>query len=258
MTRWNPARYLRHAGPRLRPALDLLARIDLASPATAVDLGCGTGTSTRLLAERWPDCRLRGIDNSAAMLDQARSETGAIDWVLGDIGAWTAEAPVDLLFSNAALHWVPDHASLLPRLFAQVAAGGVLAVQAPRFGELAAHRAIESVATSAAWRDRLGGAVPDRPVLAPAAYYDLLAGSAARIDIWETDYLQIMEGPDPVLDWTRGTALRPYLSGLDDDPAARDAFLADCRTALAAAYPRRPDGITLFPFRRLFLIAVRP
>ncbi len=257
MTRWDAGQYLRHAGARLRPAIDLLARIDLEAPATAVDLGCGTGTSTRLLAERWPGCRVTGIDASPDMLARARAEAGDIDWILGDIGTWTADRPVDLLFSNAALHWLPDHSALLPRLFSGVAAGGVLAMQVPRFGELAAHRAIEAVAAGDRWRSRLGGAIPARTVLSPVAYFDLLAGPGVRPDIWETDYLQVLDGPDPVLDWTRGTALRPYLSALDSDMEARSAFLDDCRAALAEAYPRRADGTTLFPFRRLFLVAAK-
>ncbi len=251
---WNPTQYLRFAEPRRRPALDLLARIPDLEPRTVVDLGCGTGALAGLLAERWPDAAVLGIDRSAEMLARARDDHPGIVWQEADLATWQPEAPVDVIYSNAALHWVGDHGVLLPRLMAALAPGGVLAVQMPRNFDAPSHTLIRELLAEPRW----AGRVPARPaaVLDPADYHNLLTPHAAEVDLWETTYLHALTGAAPVLEWVRGTALVPVAEALSG--AEFDAFTAEYRRRLALAYPPRPDGVTLFPFRRLFLVARRP
>jgi trans-aconitate 2-methyltransferase len=252
---WNPEQYLSFADHRTRPAIDLLGRIALKSPARVADLGCGPGNSTALLVESWPGAAVTGVDSSAAMLATARTSGIRASWLQADLADWTPALPFDLLFSNAALHWLPDHAQLLPRLFAQVAPGGVLAVQMPRNFGAPSHALLLELAAAEPWAGRLEAALLREPVASPAWYYDLLAPSAPGLDIWETEYLHVLDGDDPVLAWNRGTVLRPVRAALKPDELA--AFEADYARRLRAAYPRRSDGRTLFPFRRLFIVACR-
>lgn len=255
MEAWDAAQYLKFAGPRLRPAIDLLARIEAASPAAIADLGCGTGTATRLLAKRWPGAKVCGVDASPGMLAVARSESAddAIAWIEADVAAWSPAVPLDVLFSNAALHWLDGHARLLPRLVRCLRPGGTLAVQMPRNHLSPSHTCIGEAAAAGPWGRRLDGILRPFPVEAPAAYHDLLVPVAASVDIWETEYLHVLTGDNPVVEWTRSTALKPVLALLDE--GEREAFLADYGARIAAAYPRRADGATLFPFRRLFIVA---
>jgi trans-aconitate 2-methyltransferase len=258
---WDAGRYLKFAGPRARPALDLLARLDDLQPRRICDLGCGTGHVTRLLAERWPEAAVDGVDGSDEMLKRAGAVPGRIAWQQGDIAGWEAGEPVDLIFSNAALHWVPGHAALLPRLMRQLSPGGVLAVQIPWNWDRPSHRLIRKVLEE----DGPGGGPISKatvpaglaraPVPRPADYLDILETTAGEVDLWSTDYVHRLEGPSPVLEWTRGTTLRPVMEMLA--PAESERFLEAYGRRLAEAYPPRPDGTTLFPFRRLFIIARR-
>ncbi len=250
---WNPAQYLKFADERMRPALDLLARVDHDTPRTAVDLGCGAGNVTAFLAKRWPGARVTGVDSSEAMLVKARAAHPTIEFVAGDLAAFRPGAPVDILYSNAALHWLADHARLFPALMDALAPGGALAVQMPRPTEQPSHVLMAESAAAGPWRAKAVAALPRYPQHAVADYYDWLAARARTLDIWETTYVHVLKGKDAVAEWTKGTALRPVLAALDD--GEREGFLADYRRRLAAAYPPRPDGTTLFPFRRLFLVA---
>ena len=252
---WRPECYLAFADQRTRPALDLLARVPLANPARVADLGCGPGNSTALLAQRWPEAALTGVDSSPEMLAQARASGVQATWVEADIGAWTPDRPLDLIYANAALQWLGEHALLLPRLLGRLRADGVLAVQMPRNFEAPSHALLRETARSGPWADRLAGIVERPPVAAPAWYHDLLTPHVAALDIWETEYLHVLEGDDPVLNWTRATALRPVMQALDAAQFA--AFETAYAARLRAAYPRRTDGRTLFPFRRLFIVAQR-
>lgn len=252
---WNPEQYLKFAAPRFRPAQDLLARVAVAAPATVYDLGCGAGNVTRMLAQRWPKARIVGVDDSEAMLAQAAREASGIVWQCRSIAEWTPEQPADVIYSNAALHWLSAHEALFPRLMRQLAPGGVLAAQMPRnFGE-PSHTLIWETLRAGPWRDRLAHLVRPSPVAPPEYYYDLVAPLASEIDVWETQYLQVLEGRDPVKEWTKGTWLKQFLDALD--AADRPAFEEDYARRLREAYPVRPDGRTLFPFRRLFLVARR-
>lgn len=259
---WNPGRYLQYEDARLRPALELLARIPLDAPATVADLGCGAGNVARRLAERWPSARITGVDADDAMLARAREATAGdarFAFVSADLAQWRAAAPFDVVYSNAALHWLDGHAALFPRLARSVAPGGALAVQMPDNFDGPSHVLLEQVARSAAWRERLGARVRSRPVARPHDYFEWLAPHVAALDVWTTDYLQHLprrdDGEHPVLAWMRGTALLPYMSALDD--AAQRAFASELAIGLAQAYPPRADGSVLFPFRRLFVVARR-
>ena len=251
---WNPQQYTRFAGQRLRPALDLIARVPLEHPQAVADLGCGTGNVTRILRSRWPRARITGVDGSTQMLAEARKEQADIVWEQSELGSWNPVEKYDLVFSNAALHWLDDHRALFERLAGYIVPGGVLAVQMPRNFGAPSHSRMHELAMRPPWRDALAGLLRPMPVLEPAAYYDLLAARASSLDIWESEYLQVLEGENPVAEWTKGTWLAPLLAALA--PGARAAFEAEYRQRMAQAYPRQADGKTLFPFRRLFIVAV--
>jgi trans-aconitate 2-methyltransferase len=241
---WDAGHYLRFADARTLPAMDLLSRIALAAARHVVDVGCGPGNSTAPLQARWPAARVTGIDSSAELLAAARRDHPGIDFVAADIATWQADAPVEIVFANASLQWVGGHATLMPRLFQQVAPGGVLAVQMPRNLDFATHRLMRQVAAEGEWRERLEGAREPSPVKPPEFYYDLLAPRSAHFTIWETNYIQIMDGVPAIIAWLHGTGLRPFLARLTE--TERPVFLERYAALLAQAYPR------------LFFIATKP
>lgn len=260
---WDPGQYLRYSGHRARPLHDLLARVpDLPrDPARVADLGCGPGGPTALLADRWPSARITGWDNSPRMLDAARpvagptSGGGELDFAAADLADWTPGESHDLIFSNAAFQWVPDHPASFPGWIAGLTPHGVLAFQVPGNFSAPSHRLLNELTGSPRWRSRLGHcARPVSPVLEPADYLRRLTALGCAVDAWESTYIQLLTGPDAVLDWMRGTALRPVLTALADDPAAEEAFLAEYGRALRTAYPAESHG-TVFPFRRIFVVA---
>lgn len=253
---WDAEHYLRFADARTLPAIDLLSRISLADVRRVVDLGCGPGNSTVPLKARWTGAAVTGIDSSAELLDAARRDHPDIAFEQADIARWTAAEPCDVIFANASLQWVGDHKRLMPHLFGQLAAAGVLAVQMPRNHDFATHRLMRQVAAEGEWRDRLGGARDPSPVQPPEFYYDLLASYSADFTIWETNYIQIMDGVQAIIAWLHGTGLRPFLARLTD--AERPAFLDRYATLLTAAYPAQADGKILLPYPRLFFIAAKP
>ncbi len=252
---WDPAQYLKFAGPRLRPALDLLQRIDRESPSSVYDLGAGAGNVTRLIAARWPAARIVGVDSSAEMLAKAAAENPQIEWQQADLATWRPERPADVIYSNAALHWIEDHAPVFTALFDSLAAGGTFAVQIPRNFGAPSHTSMGEAARQGPWRARLEPLLRPAPVAEPAFYFDLLAPRAARLDIWETEYLQVLEGEHAVKEYTKSTWLSPLLAALEEPE--RSQFEAAYTELVDAAYPRRPDGKTLFPFRRMFIIATK-
>jgi trans-aconitate 2-methyltransferase len=251
---WNDAQYLKFGDERTRAARELLTRVPLERVDRAVDLGCGPGNSTALLRDRWPNAKLTGIDSSSEMLERARRDFPTVEWLLGDAGGYRASEPVDLLFANAVFHWLPDHATLFPSLIEQVRKGGVLAVQMPHSFDEPSHRLMRDV------RARL---MPGRrqavqaatPVAGPAFYYDLLAPRAGAVDIWRTTYEHVMPDAAAIVEWVKGTGLRPYLDDLTE--SERTAYLSEYLVAIDRAYPARADGKRLFSFPRLFIVAVR-
>ncbi|HYF00295.1 MAG TPA: methyltransferase domain-containing protein [Planctomycetota bacterium] len=249
---WDPAQYARFADERSRPFFDLLARVPGRPYARIADLGCGRGDLTRVLADRWPTARVTGVDASAEMLASAKPEPGRLDFVQADLAAWAPAEPFDLVFSNAALHWLPDHGHLLPRLAGRLSTPGVLAFQVPGNQQAPSHAVTIGLSREPHWRARLGDWAPPA-VLPLASYVEGLSALGFRVDAWETTYLHRLPGENPVLEWMQGTTLRPLLARLGADAPA---FLAELAPRLRAAYPPGPAG-TLYPFRRLFVVASR-
>jgi len=252
---WDPTQYLKFAGPRLRPALDLLQRIDCEAPSRVYDLGAGAGNVTGLIAARWPEAQIVGVDSSAEMLAKAAAENPGIEWQQADLATWRPPLPADVIYSNAALHWIENHAPVFVALFDSLAAGGIFAVQIPRNFGAPSHTSMGEAARRGPWRARLEPLLRPTPVAEPAFYFDLLAPHAARLDLWETEYLQVLDGEHAVKEYTKSTWLSPLLAALDEPERSR--FEAVYTEMVDAAYPRRPDGKTLFPFRRMFIIATR-
>jgi trans-aconitate 2-methyltransferase len=252
---WDPQQYRRFGRYRERAALDLIARIDVDAPAAIVDLGCGPGNITRRLAERWPTAEVIGVDASPAMLAAARVEGASISWIEANIARWQPERPVDVVFSNAALHWLDDHATLFPRLVSWLKPNGVLAVQMPRNFDEPSHTAVAETVAAGSWCERLRPLLRHGPVAPPGCYADWILPMVQHLDLWETIYWHVFTGDNPVVEWTGGAALRPLLAELD--ATEQRAFLADYSARITRAYPPRKDGTTLFSFRRLFVVARR-
>jgi trans-aconitate 2-methyltransferase len=258
MSAWSATQYLRFADERTRPCRDLVARIGIAVARRIIDLGCGPGNSTAVLAGRWPDAEVTGLDSSPEMLAAAERDHPAMHWMQGEIAAW-AVAPgstFDIVFSNAALQWVDDHATIFPALLKRVAADGVMAVQVPAISDAPSQRAIRDMSASSGWRNRFTKPIVDWHSEAPAVYYDILAPHASRIDLWQTEYMHVLDGPEGIIEWYRATGLRPFLGALatEDD---RSEFVDEYLERMRRAYPRRVDGRVLFPFLRTFVIAYR-
>ena len=256
-TAWNPSTYLAFAGYRARPAEDLIAHLALSVPGALFDLGCGPGTLTRKLKDRWPDRAVTGLDSSPEMLAAARETFpgGDIDWQQADIAAWSPPAPPALIFANAALHWVPDHGRVFPRLMKLVAVGGLFAMQMPMTAEATYHACVQRVLDMPRWAERLAEVRSHAHPWPAASYYDLLSPHAATVDIWETHYHHVLADKYAVTAWASGTSLVPYLTALND--AEKADFLADYTDAAGAAYTPRQDGKILFTMQRLFLVATR-
>jgi len=256
MRDWNPALYRRFEDERTRPAAELLARVALRSPAQVYDLGCGPGNSTELLVERFPQARVIGTDNSPAMIAAARERLPQVGFELSDIAAWQPAQPADLIYANASLQWIPDHERLIPQLFAQLAPGGVLAVQMPDNLEEPTHRLMRETAADPRWTEAIGPADKLRArILAARRYYDLLAPDAESVDVWRTTYHHPMGSPADIVQWLRGTGLKPFVEALPD--ALQPGFLAEYERRIDTAYPACADGRRLLAFPRLFIVAQR-
>jgi trans-aconitate 2-methyltransferase len=280
---WSPGQYRVYSSHRARPFFELLSRVDAEAPAYVVDLGCGPGERTLELATRWPGAIVEGVDSSTQMITEARRQIrtagraggevsagdvervgeepvpgagrggGALRFSVGDLAEWTPDRPVDVIFSNAALQWVPEHRRLLPTWVRALTPRGRLAFSMPgNFGGLS-HRTLRELCGAPRWRDRLGAVNRHDVAGDPAEYFELLSDLGCEVDAWETTYLQVLQGPDPVLEWMKGTVLRPALDALPEEKE-REEFLSELAALLREAYPPGRHG-TLFPFRRVFVIA---
>lgn len=256
MSGWDAELYLKFSNERTKPSRDLAARVEVDDPDRIIDLGCGPGNSTAVLRQRWPKARITGVDNSPEMIAAASGSYPDEEWIIGDIASWRAETPFDVVFSNAALQWVPGHAALIPLLFSQVAPGGALAVQIPAHLDSALHREIVETAHDPSWRRLMGPALNAMTGGPPSFYYDLLQPLAGRIDIWQTEYFHVVESHRAMVEWFRGTSLRSYLSALENGEQ-RQRFEDLLMERYARAFHPQIDGRILFPFRRLFIIAYR-
>lgn len=249
---WDPEAYLGYAGVRSRPFFDLIVRIDERSPRRVADLGCGPGHLTEALAQRWPSAALEAWDSSADMVREAQAR--GIDARLGDVRDWAPKPDTDVVICNAVLHWVPDHIDLLRKWVTALQPGAWLAVAMPRNVDEPSHTLVRELANEPQWRDLVAEVVaPATDVLDAVSYAGLFADLGCEIDAWETNYIQRLTGDDPVLEWLSGTTLRPVKAALDNETWQR--FRDELAPRLRAAYPRRDDRTTLFPFRRVFAVA---
>jgi trans-aconitate 2-methyltransferase len=254
LVRWDPTQYGRFSAQRGRPFFDLVTQVGAEAPATVVDLGCGPGDLTLTLAARWPQAAVRGLDASREMIDATPAGT-PVTFAVGAAEDFDATR-VDVLISNATLQWVPDHRRLLPQWARQLNHDGWLAFQVPSNFDAPSHRLMRELAGSARWRERLGGVLRGAETVdSPAGYLDLLVREGLEVDAWQTEYQHVLQGPDPVLEWVRGTGLRPVLAVLNEDEAA--GFSTEYAELLRAAYPARPYG-TVFGFLRTFAVAHKP
>lgn len=256
MADWNADQYLKFEDERTRPPRDLIAQIPLARAGHVIDLGCGPGNSTELLVARYPDAEVIGLDSSPDMLQQARERLPKCTFIQADLVSWTPPERTDLLFANASFQWLPDHEAVLRRMLQALQPGGVLAVQMPDNVDEPALALMSQVAGRGPWAGNPALAVAARaPLPRPLAYYDLLKPLCSELDIWRTIYMHVMAGPQAVVEWFKGSALRPFLSALD--PAMGEAFLAAYLDEIKQHYGARIDGRVLLPFPRVFIVAVR-
>lgn len=254
MSDWSPSLYTQFEDERTRPARDLLAQVPVIAARKVVDMGCGPGNSTELLAARYPQAELTGLDTSPAMLEEARRRLPDARFALADANAWTPDAATDLVFANAIYQWVPEHLGVLPRVLAALGEGGCLAVQMPDNMAEPSHALMREVAADPRWAARLGGAA--RAVLPPVAtYYNGLKPFARHLDIWHTTYNHALADAAAIVEWVRSTGLRPFLDPLAADE--RTDFLARYTARIAEAYPATVDGKVLLRFPRMFIVAVR-
>jgi trans-aconitate 2-methyltransferase len=254
MKDWNPGQYLKFENERTRPAVELLRRVALDDARRCVDLGCGPGNSTELVAARFPDAVVEGLDSSPAMIAAARQRLPAAKFDVADLSTWRPEEKYDLIFANAVLQWVPGHEALLPRLVSFLEAGGCLALQMPNNFDEPSHRLMRDVAQEGPWANRLAEAANAREEIRSfETYYGWLAGSGCTVDLWQTTYLHALEGAAAIVEWLKGTGLRPYLDPLPADERA--GYLDRYQEEIALAYPTQADGKVLLRFPRLFAVA---
>ncbi|HEY6878429.1 MAG TPA: trans-aconitate 2-methyltransferase [Polyangiales bacterium] len=251
MATWDQAQYLKFEAERTRPARELLARVFVERVELAIDLGCGPGNSTALLQGRWPSARVLGVDNSPEMLARARADLPDLAFLEDDVATYRPAQPADVLFANAVLQWVPDHAGLLPSLMQSLKSGGVLALQMPDNFSEPSHLLMREL--PGPWLELVQALAPRTPVREPGFYFDLLAPHASQVDIWRTTYEQVMPDAAAIVEWVKGTGLRPYLEVVPDP----EAYLAAYTRAIDAAYPPHHGGARLFSFPRLFVVARR-
>lgn len=254
---WSAKQYSTFEDERTRPVRDLLSAVPAREANRVADLGCGPGNSTEVLSARFPGAAVVGLDSSVDMIEAARSRLPQFKFVQGAIETWAPVERFDVILSNAALQWVPDHATLFPRLTDKLASGGSLAIQMPDNLDEPAHRLMREIAADGPWRDKLASAAQTRTTLESVNwYYQLLQSCSSRVDVWRTTYYHALAGgADAVVEWFKGSGLRPFLAPLDD--AQQATFLGRYRAAIAEAYPALSDGTVLLPFPRLFMIATR-
>ncbi|KAF2498708.1 S-adenosyl-L-methionine-dependent methyltransferase [Lophium mytilinum] len=255
---WSATQYLKFGDQRTRAVRDLLSAVPLTSPSRIVDLGCGPGNSTEVLLARYPNATITGMDSSDDMLAKAGAALPNIDFVKGDLTTYEPTAGTDLLFSNAVFQWLPGPARIptLARLIKTLPSGGVIAIQVPDNFHERSHRLMRETAADGPWAPILSKLNPERdPIAAPATFYDALKPLCASVDIWHTHYQHVLEGPQAIVEWVKGTGLRPFVDPLDE--GMREGFLKAYLERIAEAYPRLGDGKVMLTYPRLFLVAVK-
>jgi len=251
---WNPDLYLKYKDERTQPSYDLVSRINLPNPEKIVDIGCGPGNSTRVLRERWPRAQVAGLDSSAEMIQTAREAYPQETWIMSDAAQWETDEKFDIVFSSAALQWIPDHTVLIPKLFDRVKPGGVLAVQVPSNHRSPLHQAVLKVSKKKEWSQLMAGCETRLNYHEPGFYYELLAAISRQFTLWQTTYYHVLDNHQGLVDWYSSTGMRPYLERLATD-SQKNAFREQVLEACRPFYPAQSNGKILFPFNRLFFLA---
>ena len=254
---WSAKQYVIFEDERTRPVRDLLSALPAIEARSAIDLGCGPGNSTELLAARFPHAAVRGLDSSPDMIATARRRLPQVQFAVGGIEEWNDAGPFDVILANAVLHWIPDHSSLLPALVARLASAGGLAIQMPDNLDAPTHRLMREIAADGPWAPLLAAAAATRtPIASADGYYELLRPLCSKVDIWRTTYYHpLAGGAAAIVEWFKGSGLVPFLEPLDTP--LRAAYLERYTAAVARAYPTLSDGSVLLPFPRLFMVAIR-
>lgn len=252
MKDWSAAQYLKFNDERTRPVRDLVAQIPFSGEGRVVDIGCGPGNSTEVLANAFPNAELSGFDTSPDMIEKAKKTLPNVSFELADAASWKPDGPVDVLFSNAVFQWLPDHIDILPRLMDHLQPGGTLAIQMPDNLAQPIHVEMRRVASEGTWAEQLKNAARE-PLAPPVDYYNALLPKSSRIDIWHTVYNHPLDGVDAVVEWVKGTGLKPFIDPLSNDERAK--FLATYRDALVSHFQPAANGKVLLPFPRLFIVA---
>lgn len=256
MNDWNPDLYLKFGSERTRPAVDLIARLNAVNPTSIIDVGCGPGNSTRVLAGRWPNAQITGLDSSAAMIEKAKQSYPDQEWIVGDAAGFEPGAAFDLVFSNAVIQWIPDHDALLRRFHGMLSNNGVLAVQVPLFWDMPLGKIIHEISTQGPWKEQTAGVSDLFTIQDYPFYYDILSGLFNAIDMWVSDYMHVLDSHVSILEMMQSTGLRPYLDRLDTD-LEKQLFETAVLKKVETAYPKQKNGRVILPFKRLFFIGYR-
>ncbi len=251
---WNPDLYLKFGKERIQPSIDLVSRIDLNNPATIIDIGCGPGNSTHILHQRWPDSKLLGVDSSEAMIKKASHDYPDQEWQLIDAERDVITGKYDVVFSNATIQWIPNHADLFKRLKQNLTEKGVLAIQVPLFFDMPLGKSIASISKSARWADKTAGVNELFTIHSTSDYYDMLSVLFSTVEFWQTDYMHIMDSHLSILEMIRSTGLKPYAEKLETEADIKE-FEAEVFEDIKKDYKEQKDGKVLFPFKRLFILA---
>ena len=254
MSAWNPDLYLKFEKERTQPSIDLVARIDVSSPERIIDIGCGPGNGTKILREKFPNSRITGIDSSSEMIDKAKSAYPPGEWILADAAEYQFTGKYDIIFSNAALQWIPDHQKLIERVVVHLTTKGKLAIQVPGNYDSPIQESLKQLSERPDWAGFLFEAVNAIRYRTPEFYYDVLSAMNLKIDLWTTTYYHILDSVTEIIEWYSGTGMRPHLDALPDDDA-RAAFVTELTDLIQDEYPKQADGKVIFPFRRIFFTA---
>ncbi len=256
MSDWNPELYMKFRSERTQPSIDLISRIDDINPKSILDVGCGPGNSTQVLANRWPEANISGIDNSESMIAKAAQDYPRQEWQVADAATYCPGKEFDLVFSNAVIQWIPNHANLLARFHNWVSEKGALAIQMPQFWDMPLGKIIRKTGDDARWKDRTGDVVNLFTIHDYVFYYDQLARLFPRIDIWQTDYMHVLENHEAIIEMMRSTGLKPYLDRLDSE-ADQKEFEERVLKGIKTAYPKQTNGKVILPFKRMFIVGYK-
>ena len=256
MNDWNPNQYLQFRTQRTQPSIDLVAKIDFAEPKTILDIGCGPGNSTQVLVHRWPKARIIGLDNSASMIAKAKTEYPAQEWILADAATYESDLKFDIVFSNATIHWIPNHPALISRIQGLLLDGGIVAVQLPLFWAMPLGQIIDQISRDSRWQSQTEQVSELFTIHDYSFYYDELSALFRKVDLWETTYMDILDSHQSIVEMIRSTGMKPYLERLGTD-VARDEFEQEVLKEIMQVYPLQQNGKVILPFKRLFFIGAK-